>query len=218
MRHAEKARQPRRAVGRVARVGREPHKRRHRPIHRPEHLRSHRADARPSALRLVADRATGVADERIMIAARRAVDAPQHDALVHDPRHPRHMLADLQARDVRVDRPKLAADLRRRVHLHVVHVLMRRRTAHVDHDHRLVRRADARLLLGLEQLWQRQAAQGEAADAKHVAAADAIAECRAAVWTAAQLRIGHDRKHGWGPDGGNGESPRNISLNARLLR
>ena len=139
VRHAEEAGQPRRAVGWVARVGREPHERRHRPVHRPEHLRGHRSDARPSARRLVTDRAAGVADERIMIAVRRAVHTPQHDALVHDPRHPRHVLADLQARDVRADRPELAADLRRRVHLHVVHVLMRRRAAHVDHDHGLVR-------------------------------------------------------------------------------
>ena len=57
--------------------------------------------------------------------------------LVHDLGLQRHVLADLDAGDVRGDRLELAADLGRGVRLHVVAVDVRRPAAQPDHDDRL---------------------------------------------------------------------------------
>ena len=175
VRHPEEAGQPRRAVRRVAGVGREADEGRHRWFDTAEEFARHRPHARPAAGGLIADGAAGVTDEGVVVAVGGAVDAPQRDALVHDPGEPRHVLADLDARDVGRDRLELPADLRWGVHLQVVHVLVAGGPAHVDHDHRLVRPA-AGGLLGGEDPWQREAADGERADAEHVAPGEAVAE------------------------------------------
>ena len=52
---------------------------------------------------------------------------------------------------------------------------MRHPAGQVDHDHRLVRAADALLLFGPQQLRQAQAAHGQAADLEEAAARGAIA-------------------------------------------
>ena len=175
VRHPEEAGEPRRAVGWVTGVGGEADEGRHRLIDAAEELARHRPHARPAAGGLVADGAAGVTDEGVVVAVGGAVDASQRDALVHDPGEPRHVLADLDARDVGRDRLELPTDLRRGVHLQVVHVLVAGGPAHVDHDHRLVRPV-AGGLLGGKDLWQREAAHGERADAEHVAPGEAVAE------------------------------------------
>ena len=189
VRHPEEAGEPRRAVGRMAGVGGEPDEGRHRLVDAAEKFAGHRPHARPAAGGLVADGAAGVADEGVVIAVGGAVDTPQRDALVHDPGEPRHVLADLDAGNVGRDRLELPADLRRGVHLQVVHVLVAGGPAHVDHDHRLVRPV-AGGLLGGKDLWQREAAHGERADAEHVAPGEAIAK----PGTPATFRI-DDREH-----------------------
>ena len=90
----------------------------------------------------------------VMRAVGRADDRANGDELVHGLRHARQELTDLDALDVGLDRLELAADFRRRVHLQVVHVLVRGRAAHIDHDDGLVRPADPGLLLGRQQLGQ----------------------------------------------------------------
>ena len=65
------------------------------------------------------------------------------------------MLADLDAGDVRINGPEFAPDFGRRVGLQVIHVLMRWRPDHVDHDHCFVRFRDAGRLFGSQQSRQR---------------------------------------------------------------
>src|SRR5262249_14533633 len=86
-------------------------------------------------------------------------------------------LADLDARDVRVDRAELPADLARGVHLEVPHVLVGRSTTEEDIDDRLVRRRRAGAGLGPEHVGQRQrgGAEGERPDLEEAAAGDAVA-------------------------------------------
>src|SRR5262249_25167858 len=85
------------------------------------------------------------------------------------------------------NRPKLAADLGRRVRLQVNHVLVWRTTRQEDHDDRLVRPADAGVRLGPQDLRQRQASQSKAADPEGSTPGDAIAEA---------VRRATDRQHG----------------------
>ncbi|MFN9944734.1 MAG: hypothetical protein ACK56I_35230, partial [bacterium] len=69
-----------------------------------------------------------------------------------------------------------SADFQRRIHLQIIHVLMRRRAAEVDHDHRFEAAARFRLRLGFEKLRQRQPAHGETANAHEITTRDAIAK------------------------------------------
>ena len=99
----------------------------------------------------------------------------------------RQVLADVDAGDVGPDRLELAADLDRGVRLEVHHVLVRRPAGQEDHDDGLVRAADAGLGLGPQDLRQRQAAQGQAADLQKGPPRNAVAE---------PLRLAEDRQHG----------------------
>ena len=87
-----------------------------------------------------------------MIAVGRAVHRADGHELVHDLRAPRHVLGNVNARNVRGRGPMRSANLDRRVHLQVEHVLMRWRADEINHDDGLVRLANAGELLGLEQL------------------------------------------------------------------
>ena len=82
----------------------------------------------------------------------------------------RHVFADVETRNPRLDRPELAAILRRRFGLEVVHVEVAGATRETDHD-------DGARLLGLgglrleaQDVRQRQAAQSHHAHAQEVAA------------------------------------------------
>src|SRR5262249_51797590 len=112
-----------------------------------------------------------------VVAAGGAHDRADDDALVHQPGDAREDLADLDARDVRVDRAELPADLARGVHLEVPHVLVGRSTTEEDIDDRLVRRRRAGAGLGPEHVGQRQrgGAEGERPDLEEAAAGDAVA-------------------------------------------
>ena len=74
-----------------------------------------------------------------------AVERANDGELVHHPGQTRHVLADLDAGDVGGDGAEGAADLRRGLHLEVVHILVRGAAGQVDHDDGFVRsRARAR--------------------------------------------------------------------------
>ena len=78
------------------------------------------------------------------------------------------MLGDLDARDIGARGTMRAANLQRRIHLEIEHVLMRRRADQVNHDHGLVRLANAGELLGLNQLGKGKTAEGQAANLQEV--------------------------------------------------
>ena len=153
----------------------------HRRVDRPAELGDARTDRGPSADRL----------EAILRPARHALKpgvarlASDHGAddrkLVHASRQLRKDLADLQARDVCVDRPKLAADLAGGIRLEVPHVLMGRTTGEEDVDQRFVPGPAAgllgRRLLGPEEIGERQAAhaEGEPADREKLPTGGAVA-------------------------------------------
>ena len=110
--------------------------------------------------------------------------------LVGHLRDAREMLADADAGDVGVDGLELAADVGRGVRFEVPHVDVGRPAGQVDVDDRLVRRADAGLGLGGEEVGQRQGAADErAADGEEIAAAEAVAEA------ALPVRPAEDRQH-----------------------
>ena len=64
---------------------------------------------------------------------------PHHSVLVRARRQTRQMLADVQTRYPRLNRLEFAANLRRRVRLHVEHVEMTRGAGEEDDDHRFRR-------------------------------------------------------------------------------
>ena len=116
-----------------------------------------------------------------MISVGRTVHASQRDALVHDRRHARHVFADLDAGHICRDRLELTANLRRCIHLQVVHVLMPRRAAHVDHDDGFVRLADAGDLFGPQQFGQRQTAKRQCSETQRVATSDSVTQWASAM-------------------------------------
>src|SRR6267142_2051571 len=67
-----------------------------------------------------------------------ADDRANRHELVHDPREVREQLTDFNARHGSRNGIELAADFRRSIDLDLIHVLMRRPTAQVDHDQRLM--------------------------------------------------------------------------------
>src|ERR1043166_6289574 len=103
--------------------------------------------------------------------------APDDRELVGDLRLLREELADLHSRDVRSDRPELAAHLGGRVGLHVVRVEVAGAAAPPDHDDRfgppLLRHRAVRLQA--EKIRKRQAPQREASDLEEAPARNAIA-------------------------------------------
>src|SRR5439155_7159865 len=95
------------------------------------------------------------------------------------PRRMRHVLADLDAGDVRVDRPKIAAKLRRRVGLQIKRVDGAESAVQEAKDERNVAGrppALRRTGLQLEQTRQTKAEETRGAEAEKIAAADAVAE------------------------------------------
>ena len=80
--------------------------------------------------------------------ARTTNNGPDQRELVHHSRGERQKLADLNARDVRIDGRKLTANFQRRIRLEIHHVLVRRATRQEDHDDGLPRVADSGLRLG----------------------------------------------------------------------
>ena len=164
MADAEESGQPRRSVRRMTRVRRKSDKRRHGFVERTFQTRNCRSDRGPTAGWRILRGAAGIANVRVVRAAGRTVNRTQRHDLVGDCRQPGQVLTDLYARHVGFDRLKLAANFSRGFHLQVVHVLVRRRAAHVDHDDRLVRSAQARLRLGRQQLRQGQSAHRQRTD------------------------------------------------------
>ena len=100
-----------------------------------------------------------------MIAIRRAEHCADRHKLVHDLGTLGHVLGDFDAGDICADRLIRPSDLTGRVHFEVEHVLMRRRADQVNHDDRLVRLAEARQRLRLQQLRKRQPAHTQCPDA-----------------------------------------------------
>ncbi len=88
----------------------------------------------------------------------------------------RQQFADVEARHPGVNGLELAANLDRGVRLEIDQVLVRRPAGQKDHDHGLVGVLDPGPRLGLQQLRQRQPAQGQAADLQKATPRQAIAE------------------------------------------
>src|SRR5882672_2677893 len=181
------------APGAVRRAGREADGGRHRRIRRAFDLREDGADIGPAALGL---------DALPMVAAREALGrvvvavgadhGPDDRELVHDLRHAREELADLDAGDVGPDGPQLAADFGGRVRLQVPHVLVGRTARQEDHDDGFVRGTlRAGLFLGAEDLGKGEPAQGESADAQEGAPGDSVAEI--------VVPLAQDRQHDCSP-------------------
>ena len=91
-------------------------------------------------------------------------DGSNRDQLIHHRGHARQVLADLDARNVRFDGFKFAADFRRCIQFDIEHVLVRGASRQINHDDRLLGLANARLGFRLEQLRQRKPAQSQGAD------------------------------------------------------
>ena len=173
---AEKAGESGIAVGSVAGLDREANKRRHGPVDGTLEAREGGAERRMAIL--PAARADRIARQAqigaVLIEA--AVERADDGKLLHHSRQPRQMFADLDPRHVRGDRPEASADLGRRLHLQVDHVLVRRAPREIDHDHGLVAEAPGSRVasgprrLGGEEPRHRQPAEGEAADLQGVAA------------------------------------------------
>ena len=129
------------AVGSVAGLDREANKRRHGPVDGAMKAREGGAERRMAIL--PAARADRIARQAqigaVLIEA--AVERADDGKLLHHSRQPREMLADLNSRNARGDRPEAPADLGRRLHLQVDHVLVRRAPREIDHDHGLVAEA-----------------------------------------------------------------------------
>src|SRR5437868_4062677 len=129
----------------------------------------------------------------VVVAA--ADDGADRHGLVHDASQIGKQLADFDAGNGGWNRIELATDFGGRIDLEVVHVLMRRATAEVDHDQRLVALslcpADVSVLCWLggslalpgaclgvfegQKLREGQPAEAEGADADKVAAGDSVA-------------------------------------------
>ena len=106
-------------------------------------------------------------------------DAANKSELVGYLREEGKLFADLDAWDVRADRPKLAAILGGCLGLEIPHVLMRRSAGQEDHDDRLVINAArdlSRRRFGREDLRKRSPAEGEAADLEEGAAGEPVTE------------------------------------------
>src|SRR5579872_3413034 len=117
----------------------------------------------------------GLADAGVVLIA--GADKRSDDGeLVHHRRNLGHVLANLDAGDVGLDRLELAADIGRRVGLQVEHVLMRRAAGQVDHDDRLVGGSDARRGLGSQHVRERKPAQRQPADSQEVTSRETVAE------------------------------------------
>jgi hypothetical protein len=153
------------------------HERRHGGIKGPLQLSHHAAELRPAAGRdgARAIREAGVALDRIVTGLRTDERADDGE-LVHHLRHAREEFADLDAIHIRADGLVRSGDLARCIWLQIKHVLMRRSADEIDQDDRLVRVADARLVLQRQQLRQRQAEGAQTADFDEVATRDAITE------------------------------------------
>ena len=148
--------------------------RRQRRVPRPLQLGDHRAKGGPASRRFLrTERVAGEADVvRVFVA--RADDGADRRRPVHLLGDQWQHLADVNARHSSADRLELAANLPRRVHLQVVHVLMRRAAGQVNHDDGFFALAAARGCGGPQQLRQRQAAHAQAANLEKVSATDAV--------------------------------------------
>ena len=103
------------------------------------------------------------ADVRGMLVPRAHQRADDRE-LIHHLREPRHQLADLYSGHVGRDRLEFPANLGRRIRLEIEHVLVRWPSRQVDHDDRLMGRADPRLGFGRQDVGQPEPAQGQTAD------------------------------------------------------
>ena len=154
----------------------EPDKRRQRRVARALQLGDHRAKGGPASRRFLrTKRVTSEADV-VRVLVPRSDYRPYRRRPVHLLGDQRQHLADLDARHGGANRLELPADLPRRVHLQVVHVLMRRAAGEVDHDDGFLAPAAARGLGSPQQLRQRQAAHAQAADPEEIAPTDAVTE------------------------------------------
>ena len=178
MRHAEESGISRARPFHVAHLRREAHERRHRRIGCALQLRNDRTQRRPAAGRLLLGIAPGQALEGI-VAAVTIGQGADDGAFVHHLRETRHLLGDLNARNVRGDRFEFAPDFARRVRLQIEDILMRRTARQEDHDHRLMRPAGLLHRFGTQHVIQRHPAHGESANPEEVSTRHTITETAA---------------------------------------
>ena len=136
---AQETRQTGIRIRRVPGLDRQADERRNGGIDRALQFGERRAQRRMIVLiPLRSDRIAAQAQVRGMLIGA-AVQRANDGELVHHRRQPRHVLADFDARDVRPDRLERSANLDRRLHLQVEHVLVRWTTGQIDHDDGFVR-------------------------------------------------------------------------------
>ncbi len=150
-------------------------------MHRPVQFRHHRAQRGPSARRLLTAAATAGHALVGVVRAAGADDRADRNQPVHLLGEQRKMLADFDAWHVGLDRLEFAAHFRRRVHLQIEEILVRRPARQEDHDDRFVRLAHARGRFGPQNLRQRQSAQRQPADFQKRPPRHSVAEARSAV-------------------------------------
>ena len=154
---------------------RQPDEGRHRLLDRPLQLREHRSQAGIVVLLGLGVGVAAQADVRRMLVPRPDQRADDSE-LIHHLREPRHQLADLYSGHVGRDRLEFPANLGRRIRLEIEHVLVRRPSRQVDHDDRLMGRADTRSSLGRQDISQSEPTQGQTADLEELPPRNSITE------------------------------------------
>lgn len=110
--------------------------------------------------------------------------------LIHPLSQPRHVLAHIDSRDIRMNRRELASVFNRCRRFQVHHILMRRSTRQEDHDDGFVLLSRCRVFR-LQQLRQRDSAKPERSDFQKRASGNTIAviRCRTLNRQHARIRI-----------------------------
>ncbi len=171
----------------LAHLRRKPDERRNEFVDRTLKFRNDRAQRGPAARRLLANGAARQTLKRIVVV--QSTDYRTDDReLVHLRGEERQVFANLDSRNFRGDGLELAANFRRRIHLQIEHVLMRRAARQENHDDSFVRASRAAQRFSLQQLRKSESAQTERANPQKVAPRYAITKARRA--------ISVDRQHG----------------------
>jgi len=132
----------------------------HRRIDRALQLRHERSERRPTALRFGALAVPASQAHVAGVIIWTTHDRANRHQLVHDASQFRQMLANLDARDGRADRPEFAAHFHRRFRLQIVQIQVRWTAGHKDHDHRLMRSFRSAGCFGAQHVGETQPADG----------------------------------------------------------
>ena len=160
----------------MAGVRRQADKRRHSSGRLPVHAGEHRAHARPPSRRLVAKISAAGLALPCIVAAVGSNHRTDDGKLVHHLRHQRELVSNTDSGDICRNLIKLATNLLGGIRLEIPHVLVRRTTRKENVDDSFVAAAGSLLGLRAEELGERQATHGQAADGEKSAARKSVAE------------------------------------------